>query len=152
MLNKPSMSLAVILVCALSSPVLAQNADAIRTRINSYKQLGASFKTVNDLLRRGDISIPALPQAAQRVANAAKQQYRWFPSSSRAAPGTRTAALPEIWSKAAEFKAAQDSFAKEAALLANLAGKGDAAAIRSQAKRVGGACKSCHDRFRAESD
>ena len=148
----PFLLLTSLAVCGSAFPAAAQNAGAIRARTSAYKQLGAAFKTYNDTVRRGDPAAPALRQAAGQIANAARNQYQWFPANSRAAPGVKTAALPEIWAKAAEFKAAQDAFAREAGALARVSASGDMAAIRSQARKLGGACKSCHDRFREESD
>lgn len=149
----PTMFVAILLLWGgVALPALAQNSDAVRARIAAYRQLGASFKAVNDMVRRGDVAGPAFRQAAQQVGASARHQYRLFPQNSRTGQGIRTAARPEIWTMPAEFKAAQDAFAREALLFSKAANGGDVSAIRSQVRKLGGTCKSCHDRFRVESD
>lgn len=146
-----AMLLAGVLIGGSTVAATAQNADAVRTRITNYKQLGTAFKAYNDALRGGDASAPVLRQSADQIAAAARNQYKLFPANSRASAGVRTKALPEIWTKAPEFKAAQDQFAREAAALVKVNAGGDIAAMRSQSRKLGGTCKSCHDRFREES-
>lgn len=123
-------------------------ADVIRTRIAGLRELGAAFKNVNDGLRGGDPQIVLIQQSARQIKAASQAQYRWFPAGSGPAPGLKTAAKPEIWSKPAEFRTAQDGLARTAAALERAAMSGNADAIRSAARGLGGNCKACHDQFR----
>lgn len=62
--------------------------------------------------------------------------------------GEKSRALPEIYSDASKFKAAQDSFQSNAAKLAAASKGGDEAAIKAAIGAVGKDCGSCHDNFR----
>jgi len=61
-----------------------------------------------------------------------------------------TKALPVIWTKAADFKKAGDNMQAEMVKLAAAASAGDEAGFKKQFGVVGGACKACHDDFRAK--
>jgi cytochrome c556 len=62
--------------------------------------------------------------------------------------GEKSAALPAIWEKPAEFKQAAERFESEAAKLASVTKSGDEAAVKAQIGAVGKACGGCHDNFR----
>ena len=62
--------------------------------------------------------------------------------------GEKSRALPEIYSDAGKFKAAQDSFQANAAKLAAASKGGDEAAIKAAIGAVGKDCGGCHDNFR----
>lgn len=143
--------LALSLAAAVATPLLANPADTVRARIASYRELGAAFKGVNDGLR-GDPQTVVVQQYARQIRNYAKAQYGWFPAGSGPQPGVKTLALPAIWAKPAPFKAAQDAFANQAAAFQKAASSGDAAAMRAEARKLGGTCKSCHDQFRQPKD
>ncbi len=62
--------------------------------------------------------------------------------------GEKSRALPEIYSDAAKFKAAQDSFQSNAAKLVAASKGGDEAAIKAAIGAIGKDCSGCHDNFR----
>jgi cytochrome c556 len=62
--------------------------------------------------------------------------------------GEKSAALPAIWEKPAEFKQAVERFEAEAAKLASASKSGDEAAVKAQIGAVGKTCGGCHDNFR----
>lgn len=62
--------------------------------------------------------------------------------------GEKSRALPEIYSDAAKFKAAQDSFQANSAKLVAVAKGGDEAAIKAAIGAIGKDCSGCHDTFR----
>lgn len=134
------------------TPLFAAPADQVRARVNTYRALGAAFKTVNDAVRSGQLQSPQVRQAAAQIGNVARQQYSLFPAGSGPRPGVKTAAKPEIWSRGRDFRAAQDAFARQAATFQQAFAGGDAGAIRLEARKLGGTCKSCHDSFRVESN
>jgi cytochrome c556 len=134
------------------TPLLAAPADQVRARVSNYRTLGAAFKTINDAVRSGNLRTPQVKQATVQIGNAARQQYGLFPAGSGPRPGIKTAAKPEIWSRAKEFRAAQDAFARQAAVFQKAVAGGDAGAVRFEARKLGGTCKSCHDTFRVPSD
>ena len=126
--------------------------DGVRARVAAYKQLGENFKAINDMLRSGDVQPPLVRQYAAQIRTMAKTQYGLFPANSGPQPGVKTAALKDIWTRPADFRAAQDNFARHTQSFQTVVMTGDATAIRTEARKLGGACKQCHDNFRAESD
>jgi cytochrome c556 len=62
--------------------------------------------------------------------------------------GEKSAALPAIWEKPAEFKQAAERLESETAKLASVSKSGDEAAVKAQIGAVGKACGGCHDNFR----
>lgn len=146
---------AALALGAFASPLLASAvspADTVRSRIAAYRELGASFKGVNDALRESELQTVVLAQYARQIRNYSRQQYNWFPAGSDARAGVRTAVKPEVWSKPAQFRAAQDGFAQRADAFQRAVSGGDAAAIRTAARSLGGTCKTCHDQFRVPQD
>lgn len=126
----------------------AAPSDIVKARINGFRELGAAFKAVNDGSRGSELQTVLIQQSARQIRNAARDQYRWFPQGSGPQPGVKTAAKPEIWSQAPQFRALQDAFARQADVFFQTANSGSPAAVRAEARKLGGACKSCHDSFR----
>jgi cytochrome c556 len=62
--------------------------------------------------------------------------------------GEKSAALPAIWEKPAEFKQAAERLENETAKLAAVSKSGDEAAVKAQIGAVGKTCGGCHDNFR----
>lgn len=138
-------------LAVIATPLLAAPADPVSTRVAGFRALGAAYKSVNDQLRSGSPQIPVIKAAAVKIQAASKAQYGWFPQGSGPAAGVKTAAKPEIWGQAAQFKAAQDKFAVEAAAFSKVAAGGNAAAIAAQAKQLGATCSACHRAYRTDA-
>jgi cytochrome c556 len=138
----------MVLAGAITVPLFAAPADTIRTRIANYRELGAAYKAVNDGLRGSEVQTILIQQSARQIANAAQAQYSLFPAGTGPAPGVKTKARPEIWTQPVRFRAAQDAFALEAQAFRTAANSRNAATIRAAARKLGGACKGCHDQFR----
>jgi len=141
-----------ILLMTAAAAIAATPADTIRSRIANYRALGAAFKTTNDTVRAGGFRSPALRQAAARISAAARNQYAWYPAGSGPQSRVRTAAKAEIWTRAHEFRAAQDAFARQATAFERIVASGNEAAIRAGARQLGASCKGCHDSFRVADD
>lgn len=60
----------------------------------------------------------------------------------------KTRAKAEIWGDWATFAAAAKGLQTESAKLETIANGGNIDAIKGQVKATGGACKTCHDKFR----
>lgn len=131
-----------------ASPLFAAPADDARVRIAGFRELGASFKTVNDALHYPEPQTMLIQIAARQIVNSSKALPSWFPAGSGLDSGAKTRAKPEIWKQPAKFKAAQDALAVQALLFQKAAQSGMVPAIQAQARKLGMACKSCHDSFR----
>lgn len=134
-----------------ATAAVAAPADAVHARVSGLRELGAAFKSMNDMLR-GDAPAPILlQQTARQISNAAAEMQGWFPAGSGSEAAVKTAARPEIWNQPAKFKAAEDAFIAQAAKLRTAADRGDLTALRTETRTLGATCKSCHDSFRVPS-
>lgn len=124
---------------------------AVGARVHGFRELGAAFKNVNDELKSGTPQVMILQLSARQIRDASRAQSNWFPADSAPRPGIKTAAKPEIWSQPIPFKKAQDDFAAQANAFYQVAATGDVAAMRKQAKTLGGTCAACHRGFRVEA-
>lgn len=62
--------------------------------------------------------------------------------------GEKSAALPAVWEKPAEFKQAQERLQSEVSKLVQVSKSGDEAAVKAQLGAVGKSCGGCHESFR----
>lgn len=141
---------------ATSAAIAADNAPAPTTpggkavlvRQGHYKELNAAFRAINEELRKD------APDKALIAANAGKMKALaadlpgWFPKGSGPEAGVKTAAKAEIWTDAAGFDAAVSGLRSETAKLDQLAAAADLDALKAEVRAAGGACKTCHDKFR----
>jgi cytochrome c556 len=131
-------------VCAFA----ATPAEAQKARHEHYEKLGDAFKAVRDGVRPDSPDWAALQKAADVVHHASQNQIQWFPKGSGPEAG-KTRALPEVWTKSADFEAAMKMFEdRTPALVAAVKAK-DKDAVDKAFKAIGGSCKNCHDGFRA---
>jgi cytochrome c556 len=138
------------IVVALLIPVVhaATPVEAQKARHEHYEELGKAFKAVRDQTSTDSTDFAVLLQNAETVHEASIDQQRWFPKGTGPEAG-KTRALPEIWAKPAEFEAAQKMFSDRAPKLLAAAKAKDVGAVKAAFKELGGACKNCHDTFRA---
>lgn len=132
-----------------ATPLLAAPADQVRSRIDAFRELGASMKAVNDAQRTAPPQTMLIQISARQIANAARAMPGWFPKGSGPESGAKTKAKPLIWAQPAAFKKAQDAFAAQAFNFQRAANAGNADAIRAETAKLGATCKGCHDQFRA---
>ncbi len=145
-------AVALVSLFACAGPLFAAPADQVRTRIAGFRELGASFKTVNDSLRTPEPQTFLIQIAARQIVSSSREMPGWFPAGSGPESGAKTKAKPDIWNQTAKFKAAQDAFAKQALALQAAAQSGLAPAVRAETAKLGKTCKGCHDTFRAPGD
>ena len=136
-----------------AAPATAANAaESIRARQSHYKDIGRAMKGINDELKKDAPDVAAIQAHAATIDRFAPQIQGWFPDGTGASAGVKTAAREEIWSKPDVFRSAAERLAAEAARFHVTTQSGDLAAIRAGVRDLGGACKNCHDSFRAEDD
>ncbi len=126
-------------------------AEVQKARHDHYHELGEQFKVVRDLSRSSNPDFVALEKSAQHIVKASINQGQWFPEGSGPEAG-KTRALAEIWTKPAEFEAAQKMFSDRAPALLTAVKTKEVNAVRSAFKEVGASCKNCHDTFRSPED
>ena len=123
-------------------------AKVISARIDNYKKIGTAFKAINDGLKADTPDPKMIGAQAKIIKDLSAKIPSWFPKGTGPEAGVKTRAKAEIWSDWATFAAAAKGLNTESGKLETLAKAGDLDAIKAQVKATGGACKTCHDKFR----
>jgi cytochrome c556 len=124
--------------------VLAQSSDPITQRQNLMKNNQEQVRALTGMARGQVPFNAATAQAAfQRIAQNAQQIPALFPAGSQQG---KTAALPAIWERKADFdahaaKLEQDAKAVQASIT-------DQASLQAAIQRVGQNCGGCHEPYR----
>lgn len=124
----------------------------IKEREENFEAIGKSFKAVRGQLEGDAPDFAVIAANAQDINARAMKIADHFPAGTSTADGFKTEALPAIWEKPEEFKAAAQKLVDESAKLASIAAGGDKAAVSAQAMVMGGTCKGCHDKFRLDDE
>jgi cytochrome c556 len=135
---------------ACAAVFAATPAEVQKERHEHYEDLGAAFKNVRDLTR-GTPDWAALEKAAAEIHEASIDQQKWFPTGSGPEAG-KTRALAAVWSKPAEFTAAQKMFEERAPKLLAAVKAKDLDGVKAAFRDVGASCKNCHDAFRSPDE
>lgn len=138
-------------VAALSCSVVAA-IDPIEARKEGFKAFKKEMGAIKKLIEAGDASQQAkLLTHAKALDEAAAAQWskldEHFPAGSHRGD---TEALPAIWEKAGEFRAAIDKQQTAINGLVSAAQHSDPAQWKAAFGQVGGSCKNCHDSFKKD--
>ena len=144
-------TLSIMLVGVLTSTAIAADyKSTITHRQGIYDVMAGHMKVLKSILFQGHPQISDVNYHASEVLNAAKHHGKAFPKGSDKG---KTNALPAIWEKPKEFKAAGVKLGKALnnfIAVSKNPSKENLAEMQSAFKKVGKACGSCHDNFRAE--
>ncbi len=142
--------LPAVLIAGAAAAQRSDPSRIIAARQVGMKDVGKSFKAINDQIRSGSPDRAVVKASADRLSAHARSVAGWFPRGSGAAPGVKSAAKAEIWASGTTFAAQTRAFAGATAALSRAAaGSGDLAA---PARAVGQTCKGCHDRYKVAND
>lgn len=119
----------------------------IKYRKGIMKAVGGTMGSLAAVLKQQAPKEHARPLALT-MRNLASIVPEIFPSSSDFG---ETAALPAIWEKPAEFKAALNAFVLAAAILPDAASKGGED-YKIAFVALGKSCKGCHEKFRKKKE
>jgi cytochrome c556 len=128
----------------------APAAKAAYARHENFEQIGKTFKTLNDELRKGAPNRAVVSAQTANLQRLAKALPTWFPRGSGVEARPKSEAKANIWTDAAGFAAASSAFQAQTAKLNQVALSGDFAAVRAEVRPTGGTCKACHDKYRLE--
>lgn len=140
---------ALATAAAAASPQM-NAADSINARQTHYKEIGRSWKAINDQLRGDAVDKALVVKNADTLALYAPQISGWFPKGSGSEAGLKTAARAEIWGDPKGFLIQTQQFEERTKKFQAIAHNGDVAEMKTFAPQVGAACKSCHERFRVK--
>jgi len=133
-------AVAVQAVAQVKPEILVKQRQAAMTLIGKYfGPLGAMVKGT------APYNAAVVQRNAGYLEVLAQMPWDGFHESTK---GEKSAALPAVWEKAAEFKQAQERMQGEIAKLVQVAKGGDEAAVKNQIAAVARTCGGCHDNFR----
>ena len=119
--------------------------DPIKARKDGFDASKKAMAEIKGLLEADKVA--AVGAVAQRVGAFAVSVPALFPAGSEKG---ETKAKAEIWTNSADFAAKAKDFETAAKNLEAAAATGDKAATAKQFAALGGSCKACHERYRAE--
>jgi cytochrome c556 len=123
--------------------------QVMHVRHDGMEAIGDAFKTLHRALGASDIG--SVRANAAKIAQLSQQASVWFPAGTGPNVG-KTRAKAEIWQTADDFGAKLRGFQAAAAAMNNASRGNDAAAMNARFADLGGTCKACHDKYRAEEN
>lgn len=120
----------------------------VKERKANFKDIGKSNKVAKAALESTPPDFATAASAAASIKDDAGKIVGLFPAGTGPDASTKTEALPVIWEKNAEFKAAAGKLASAADELKTAADAKDLAATTKAMGDIGAACKGCHETFR----
>jgi cytochrome c556 len=144
---------AVLAATLAAGVAYAQDPAAIaKARQGHYKEIGKAAKVTRDQLMKAKPDIAVIQAAAKTIDTLAPQVPTWFPPGTGRDVVPKSEALPVIWQKPDEFKKDAAGFAAAAHEFYLAAQSGKLDAVRADYPTLGGACKTCHDAFKAKDE
>ena len=144
-------TLSGMLIGAITTTAIAADyKSTITHRQGIYDVMAGHMKVLKSILFQGHPQIADVSYHASEILNAAKHHGKAFPKGSDKG---KTNALPAIWEKPEEFKAAGAGLGKALnnfIAVSKGSSKANLVDMQGAFKKVGKACGSCHDSFRAE--
>jgi cytochrome c556 len=142
------LALGLGLCSALQAQQFSKPEDAIKYRKSALTLMGAHFSQIA-AMAQGKTSYDAkvAQENAALVQTLAKLPWAAFVEGSDKG---ETKAKAEIWSDSAKFREAQERLIGETEKLVVAAKTGKLEDLKVATGATGGACKNCHDNFRAK--
>ncbi len=150
-MKKIILSLMAIIAAAMSFSASAQFAkpeDALKYRKAAFTVMSTHFGRLG-AMAQGKVPFDAKSAAdnAEIVVDMAKLPWAAFGEGTDVGD---TKAKPEVWKQSAKFKEAAEKLQAESVKLAAAAKSGKEDAFKTAFSATAGACKSCHDDFKAK--
>lgn len=121
----------------------------MHARHEGMESIGRATKGINRELQGSSPDLTVVRLSAGQIARLSRQASHWFPRGT--GPDiAKTGAKPEIWKDPKDFTAKLAAFQRSAQALNAAAATSDVSVIKARFADLGGACKSCHDKYRAE--
>ena len=118
-----------------------------------YGEIGKAMRSAKKGIDGGDVA--AIRAGAATIDRLAPVAATWFPRGTAMGEvtlpgGHKVGAKPEIWAQPAQFAAVMKNFRVAAANFNRTAAGTNMAATTAAFGALGGTCKACHEKFRAE--
>jgi cytochrome c556 len=126
----------------------AQALQVMKTRHDGMHAMADSQKAIHRALGPTP-DLPTIKTNSGKLVLLSRASSRWFPAGTGPDVG-KTRAKAEIWQNAEDFGAKLRSFQAAAEAFGTAARGNDVAAMNARFADLNGACKACHDKYRAE--
>jgi cytochrome c556 len=121
--------------------------QVMHVRHEGMEAIGDANKAIHRALGSSDVG--AVRATAAKIAQLSQQASTWFPQGT-GPDVAKTRAKPDIWQNSEDFAAKLRAFQTAARALQLAAGGNNVAAMNARFADLGGTCKACHDKYRAE--
>ena len=123
--------------------------EVIQYRRSAMTMIGWNFAPLSAMVK-GKTAFDAKEFAthADRIAGLAPQVLEGFAKGSD--KGAETDAKPDIWTHFDDFQSKLNDLIEQSKALSDVAKTGDEAKMKEQFKKLGGACKACHDKYKQD--
>lgn len=146
--NEASAAVENAVAAAPATPLQKEQALALmKERHENYERIGKAMRAAKKGLDSNDPS--AVRTAAATINELAPQAATWFPAGTGPDVG-KTEAKAEIWQQTEQFQKGMADFRQAATDFNQSAQGSDIEAMKAAHGKLGGTCKSCHERFRTE--
>lgn len=145
-----STAIAGLLVCAaVDAGAQHKPETVIHYRQSAMTLIGWNFSPLSAMVK-GKLKWDAKEFAmrADRIASLAPQIQEGFAKGSD--KGAETDAKADIWSNPEDFQSKISDFVNQSKALSDVAKSADEAKTKEQFKELGGACKNCHEKYKAD--
>jgi cytochrome c556 len=147
------MRVAVLSVIAFgliaAAPSRDQALKIMHDRHEGMETIGDANKVIHRELAGSSPNLANIRSSAAAVYALSRKASGWFPKGTGPELG-KTGAKPEIWQNWPDFTAKLHNFQAAAKIFNAAAASGDVGAIKARYADLGGTCKACHDKYRAE--
>jgi cytochrome c556 len=134
----------------LAAPLPKDRAlQIMHDRHEGMETIGKNAKAINRELAGGSPDLAVVRASAATIAGLSQKASGWFPAGTGPNVG-KTGAKPDIWQNAQDFSSKLRNFQAAAKAFNAAAASGDVGAVKARFADLGGACKACHDKYRAE--
>jgi cytochrome c556 len=137
-----------LLIASTASAQFAKPEDAIKYRKAAFTVMGTHFGRIA-AMAQGKVAFDAKAAADNAAVVESLAKLPWAAFGAGTDLGD-TKAKPEIWKDAAKFKEIADKLVADSAKLSAAAKTGNIETVKIAFAAVGGACKACHDDYKAK--
>jgi cytochrome c556 len=147
------MRVALLSVIAIGLIAAAPSRDRalkiMHERHEGMETIGDANKVLRRELAGSSPNLGAVRSSAAGIANLSRKASGWFPKGTGPELG-KTGAKPEIWQNWPDFTGKLHNFQGAAKAFDAAAKSGNLNTIKARYADLGGTCKACHDKYRAE--
>jgi cytochrome c556 len=126
-----------------------QALQVMHQRHEGMEALGDATKAIHRALAASSPDLATVRSNTAKIAMLSQRASGWFPAGTGPDVG-KTGAKPDIWQNPEDFAAKLRNFQGAAREFNAAASSDDQSTLNAGFAKLGGSCKACHDKYRAE--